>query len=474
MHYLVLLVVLALRMNRLLLFSILGFLIGACQLEQGNSKRVIFAGEIVNPTSDQVVLFKGEQVLDTAKLDENNRFIFRLDSVAEGLHHFVHRPESQYVYLEQGDSLQIRLNTSDFDESLVFSGKGEEINNFILELFLTREDEEELINSYYYLEPEEFRRKIDSLKATKLALLSQIETDYEISANALDLARSFIDYGANISMEAYPFFHRRRSGEDKIHDDLPASFYNYRKDINYNDQKLTYLRPYYNFMKYHISNLAYNDCKKRCEDDLEKASRQLHFNQHKLRLIDSLVSQKELRDNLFRNVAIDYLLRHDTEETTTFFIDSFKKYSENNSHNTEIYTLYQGIIDMQPSKQLPEFTVYDFDGQKVKLSDIRKGDSVVFYFWSGTEPGHFRNVNKRIGELKEKYPNYGFVGLNMRTDLAKWKNMVQTSGLDETEQFWTEDYDQTVQTLIVYDPNKAILSKNGKIIDAFSHLYRSF
>ncbi|NER11103.1 AhpC/TSA family protein [Muriicola jejuensis] len=461
-------------MNRLLLLSILGLFFGSCHQDESDSKRVIFAGEIVNPTSEQVVLFKGEQALDTAVLDENNRFVFRLDSVAEGLHHFVHRPESQYVYLESGDSLQIRLNTTDFDESLVFSGKGEEINNFILELFLTREDEEELISSYYYLEPTEFHKKIDSLKATKLALLNQIEMEYEISANASELARSFIDYGSHISMEAYPFFHRRRSGEVKIHEDLPASFYDYRKEINYNDQKLTYLRPYFNFMKYHISNLAYNDCKKHCEDDLENANRQLHFNQHKLRLIDSLVSQKELRDNLFRNVAIDYLLKHDTEENTTVFINSFKKYSENNSHNTEIYTLYQGIINMQPTKDLPDFTVMSYEGEKIRISDIEKGDSVVFYFWSGTEPGHFRNINKRIEELKQKYPDYRFVGLNMRTDMAKWKSMVRMNGLDEAEQYWTEDYDQTVQTLIVYDPNKAILSKNGKIIDAFSHLYRSF
>lgn len=461
-------------MNRLLLFSFLGILLGSCSQEPEDSKRVIFAGEIVNPTSDQVVLFKGQQALDTAFLDENNRFVFRLDSVAQGLHHFVHRPESQYVYFEAGDSLQIRLNTSDFDESLVFSGKGEEINNFILELFLTREEEEELINSYYLLEPEEFHKKIDSLKATKLALLSQIETEYEISPAASDLARSFIDYGSNISMEAYPFYHRRRSGEGKMHEDLPASFYDYRQSINYNDQNLTYLRPYYNFMKYHISNLAYNSCKKYCDDDLEKANRQLHFNKHKLKLIDSLVTQKELRDNLFRNVAIDYLLRHDTEENTDEFISSFKRYSDNNSHNTEIFTLYEGINNMQPAKDLPDFTVESYDGRKIKLSDIQKGDSVVFYFWSGTEPGHFRNINKRVEELKQKYPAYRFIGLNMRTDLAKWKSMVKTSGLDESEQYWTDDYDQTVQTLIVYDPNKAILTKNGKIIDAFSHLYRSF
>jgi len=460
-------------MNRFLLLIILALITWSCQHNEGNNKRVIFAGEIVNPTSDQVVLFKGEQVLDTAKLDKDNRFVFAIDSVAEGLHHFVHRPESQYVYLEDGDSLQIRLNTADFDESLVFSGIGEEINNFILEMFLSREEEEDLVNSYYQLEPDVFHKKIDSLKNIKLGLLEEIKSEYKISPKASDLAHAFIIYSSNIPMEAYPFYHRRRSGEGKMHE-LPGSFYDYRKSVDYNDHDLTYLRPYYNFMKYHMGNLAYNYCKQHCPDDMEKASRQLHFNEHKLHLIDSLITQKELRDNLFRSVAIDYLLKHDKEENTVRFIENFKKYSGNNAHNTEIYTLYEGILNMQPRKELPDFSVYSFEGDKIKLSDINRGGSVVFYFWSGSEPGHFRNITKRVSELKQKYPDHHFVGLNMRTDMAKWKSMVQSSGLDQSEQFWTENYDETVQTLIVYNPNKTIIAKDGKIVDAFSHIFRSF
>ncbi|NNL39637.1 MAG: hypothetical protein HKO75_07245 [Flavobacteriaceae bacterium] len=62
----------------------------------------------------------------------------------------------------------------------------------------------------------------------------------------------------------------------------------------------------------------------------------------------------------------------------------------------------------------------------------------------------------------------------MKTDKANWKNMVKTSGLDPSEQYWTEDYDETVHTLIVYNPNKAIIAKDGKIVDAFAHIFRSF
>ena len=85
-------------------------LICSCGNPEKNSSTVYFAGEIVNPTSEYVILYKGGTALDSVLLDDDNRFAIELDSVDEGLHHFYHAPEHQFVFLEKGDSLQIRLN----------------------------------------------------------------------------------------------------------------------------------------------------------------------------------------------------------------------------------------------------------------------------------------------------------------------------------------------------------------------------
>jgi hypothetical protein len=47
-----------------------------CSKKDKNSGSVYFSGEIVNPTSDYVVLFKDDDQIDSARLDENNRFKF--------------------------------------------------------------------------------------------------------------------------------------------------------------------------------------------------------------------------------------------------------------------------------------------------------------------------------------------------------------------------------------------------------------
>ena len=52
--------------------------------------------------------------------------------------------------------------------------------------------------------------------------------------------------------------------------------------------------------------------------------------------------------------------------------------------------------------------------------------------------------------------------------------MVDTNKLEQSEQFWTNNYEQAVQTLIIYNPNKTIIAKNGVIVDAFANIYNAF
>lgn len=459
-------------MQKTLLYFLI-LIIASCNTAKKDNSTVYFAGEIVNPTNDQILLFKGDMVIDSAKLDGENRFAFQLNSLDEGLYHFYHAPEEQYVYIEKGDSLQIRLNTVDFDESLVFSGSNDAINNFLVELFLTMENENELVYKWYDLEPVDFIVKVDSLRNLKLETLDVLVQENDLSPSAYELAQAGIMYGSYITKEAYPFYHKKKVGDKKIHD-LPDNFYDYRSQINYDGNGLTYYRPYYNFMKYHFGNLSYMSCKNDCDMRADEMHDKLHFNQHKLKLIDSLVPENELRDNLFRNVALDYLLKYDSEENIETFIDDFQRLSGNNRHMREINNLYQGIRNLQPQNDLPEVWVQDIEGNLVSLQEIGKDKEVVFYFWSGPEQKHFHNMNRRINYLKEKYPNYMFVGLNVRTDKARWKNLIEVSDLDKSQQYWTNDFENIAHTLVIYDPNRGIITKDGKIVNAFANVYNSF
>ncbi|WP_394748592.1 TlpA family protein disulfide reductase [Spongiimicrobium salis] len=462
-------------MNKNLLYLFL-FLIAACGEEENPSPTLFFAGEIVTPTHDYVILHKGDMVIDSAKLDENNRFSFSLDSISEGLHYFEHKPEVQYVYLEKGDSLLLRLNTIDFDESLIFTGIGEEINNFLLEVFLANEEEKDVIYPYFQLDPDDFSRKIDSLRSIKTRQLRELHEEFPLSDKALKMAYASIDYNAYVHKELYPFNHKMRTREDKFHA-LPDNFYDYRKNVSYNDEDLTYLRPYYDYMVNHIRNLTYIGCHHECEGKYSYSIRnELHFNKHKMYLIDSLVQEQGLRDNLFRNVAMDYLIMaHDTEKNNTAFIDEFHKFSGNNKHMDEIDGLYQNLLNIQPEREVPDLAVTDAEGNMTSLKELSQKEHVVFYFWSGTQKGHFRNITRRVSVLSKAHPKYEFVGINIRTDPKRWQSMMETAKLDKSLQYRAENSREFRNKLIINRMNyKALITHKGRIVNAFASLDKSF
>jgi len=460
-------------MNKNLLFLFL-FIFAACSESKKNSPNVFLKGEIVNPTSNHVVLYKGDVVMDSSELDQNNMFSFELDSIENGLYHFNHAPEYQYVYLEKGDSLLIRLNTVDFDESLVFSGTGEEINNFMMEIYLANENEEKLITDYYSLEPKDFRRKIDSLEKLKLKLLNDLRLESKLSDKGFEMAEANIVYNYAIFKEIYPFKHKKYTKNNSV-PKLSEGFYDYRKKLTYNNKDFTYLRPYYIYMVNHFGNLSYTTCSHGCNIKDNMVKNHLHFNKHKLKLIDSLVVEKELKDNLFRNVALDYLLKvHDSEENNKIFIDVFHALSRNNKHIVEIDDLYEGIKNIQPNKRIPNVEVAALNGEKVSLQEIAKNKKAVFYFWSSSNKKHFVDISKRVVQLSTQKPEYTFVGISIKTNDDDWKTLVETAGLDHSNQYKAENFEELTRALIVYPLNQCIITDNEMIVDAFGDMYSSF
>lgn len=460
-------------MTKNLLYLFL-FILAACSKDKKGSPSVFFSGEIVNPTSEHVVLLKGDVVIDSSALDENNMFTFKFDTIEDGLYHFNHDPEYQYVYLKKGDSLLIRLNTVDFDESLVFSGTGEEINNFLMEIYLAYEKEDRLIREYYRLPSAEFSNRIDSLANLKMALLNDLKMESVLSEAEAKLAEANITYNYAAYKEKYPFKHKKFS-QKKLIPKLSDEFYAYRKDLSYGNEGLTYLRPYYVYMVNHFGNLSYMSCSHGCDIKDNMVKNHLHFSKHKLKLIDSLVEEKELKDNLFRNVAMDYLLEvNDSEENNRIFIEVFHALSGNNKHIDEIDGLYEGIRNIQPNKRIPNIEVSNFDGEKVSLQKIAKNNKTVFYFWSGANKRHLEDMSNRVLELKKKMPIYNFVGISVRTKNDEWKNLAQAHGLDNTNQYRADNFEELNRALIVYPMNKCIITENEMIVDAFGDMYGSF
>ncbi|WP_417360307.1 TlpA family protein disulfide reductase [Galbibacter sp.] len=432
-----------------------------------------FGGEIVNPTTDHVYLYWNNTVIDSALLNQDNRFSFQIDNIKEGLYHFDHN-EYQYIVLEKGDSLMVRLNTLDFDESLVFTGKGAIKNNFLMDMFLIYEDEEKAVNKYSELDAGDFMAKIDSLRAMKQELLKDLNEEQTLSPLSLHIAQSAINYRYFTDMEEYPFIHRRRTGKDYI-EKLPAQFYTFRENISYNDSLLTYYSPYFNYLITHFNNMALGACKNDCKKHNQNYSRSTHYSIHKLKLIDSLVTKnKTVRDNLTRNAAFSYLLaRHNAEENSEF-MTAFKKYAVHNQHHEEIDAFYHNVQQMQKGLEIPPLHLVTINGEKLTLSTDHYKKNTVFYFWNYHQRNHLSNVLTRIHNLKAKYPEFDYIGINVNNDQAHWlQNIASIKDPKDVEnQYRTDNVDELLSTLVIKNLNKVIVvDKDGKIEEGFANIY---
>ena len=151
----------------LILFIITGLI--SCNSKSDSSCGSAFiGGQIVNPVNDHLILYDDSTPIDTLYLDKDNRFSYEIETLSPGLHGVIHGGEYQVIVLEPNDSIMLRLNTLDFDKSLVFTGKGSKKNNYLINLYNDFAAEDKLVYDISKLEPEQFLLTIDSLKNQKL------------------------------------------------------------------------------------------------------------------------------------------------------------------------------------------------------------------------------------------------------------------------------------------------------------------
>ncbi|WP_340073604.1 hypothetical protein [Leptobacterium sp. I13] len=451
--------------------SIIGLLLILIGCNEEDSSVSFFGGEIINPNERYVTLLKDNVVIDSIQLDDNNRFFIKLNNPTEGIYVFKHYPESQYVIIEKGDSILMRLNTVEFDESLVFSGIGAEKNNFIVEMFLINEDEESQILDFYSLEANDFVKKMDSLKAMKWEQYENLLTNYTISENSKLIAKASIDFPYLDKMEMYPYMYKKYHKLDHIKK-LPDQFYSYRKNINYNDAHLKTFRPYIYYLNVYFNNLSYKECKKSCHEEDYMVEETLHYHTHKLKMIDSVIKESKIKDYLFKNAAYAYMAKNYGSDKNSLFIKAFNKYGADVESNNDINRLHTFAQKLRPGNPIPKVSVLKADGSKIYVDSFIKNKNTVYYFWSMNQRKHMQKINKRINELRSSYPDHNFIGININEDHQKWLNTLHAFNFDQNANVQCVKFKEISEKLAIYGMNKAIIVKNdGTIINAFADVY---
>ncbi|MBP2833977.1 hypothetical protein J8281_17405 [Aquimarina sp. U1-2] len=456
----------------IILSFLLCYIFNSCTSPKQNGRSETYiGGEIVNPNTNYVILSKGNKENDTILLDDDNRFMYKIENLEEGIYFIRHNPENQIVLIEKGDSILLRLNTLEFDESLVFTGDGARKNNFLVDTYLQNEIERnKLRRSELGLSPSYFKRHQDSLLQQKLKAYDKLIDTYELSALTKKIAQASIVYDYYTRHELY--FHRRYGvGGLDAAQDLPSTFFDFRESINFNDEDLKRLYAYNRYLNYYFRNSSLIDYTSKFPNQLGKTG----STTYKLNLIDSMVQNPYIKNNLLRRVTANFLLESNDDNDSNAVLDHYLSVSSNKKSQKELKKLHKDVSKLRPNNKIPEQSLITAKGETIKLSSLFEKPITALYFWSMDRKDHFVKSHNKASYLSTIYPNIDFIAINTDDEQTKnWLKTIKRHHYNLGKEYEFKHPKCASEELVLYNRNKVILvDKEGKIINSKADLFSS-
>jgi len=458
-------------MRQLIVLAFTAISLVGCKTDNNSCGQAYFGGEIINPANNHVVLHDDSSIIDTLYLDNENRFSYNIEALSPGLHSFFHGGEYQIVVLEPNDSIMLRLNTADFDESLVFTGNGAKKNNYLINLFVSLENEERKIYELSKLGADKFSVAVDELISAKRKKLDHFVQKQECSPLFTKVANRTIDFNYYTAKEIYPLRHFGRYNLEKF-TTLPEGFYNYRSNIDYDDEDLIDFYPFYTFMFAHFDNLALTSYFEETGDTVFDRN-SVVYNLNKLRLIDDKVYNPTIKNELLRRAtARNFLSYTENPEDYEKIYASFIEKNTNENHKEYITKLYSTINALEPGNPLPDVEVVDFKNRNSTLvSKVNK--PTVIYFWTSAIKNHFKNSHLRVQELKEWYPDVDFISININSSKrSSIKKILLDKNFPLENEYIFRNPEAAKSTLALHYINRVIIvDENGNILKSNANLF---
>lgn len=449
-----------LKLSLLLIVSLLFF---SCEKENKTSKEIFIKGQIANPSSEYVIISKNNINIDTLVLDSNNRFEGTIKGIEAGLYVFRHPPENQVIFLEPGDSTLVWLNTLEFDESLNFSGKGSEKSNFLTNLYLLNQQDNNLILSYYKLDPSEFAKKTDSIRDNRKQKLIDLQEKNDLSQEFNEIANSSINYEYYDLRERYAFLIRKYN--PSLTNKIPSDFHEYRKDVSFNNVDLEDSYVYLNFIDDFLKTKSLEICAEKSPEDKNCTNLNSFENiRSRIELVDSLIKNKNIKNSFLAKLASQGIIYSQKEENIDLILNLLKKMDYSGNMQKGINQMANIQNDFLPGNSMGDKVYLNTKKDSVQLKNFNQ-KPLITYRWISSSPSHYKWQQNIIKNLQFKYPEIAFVGINLdMSDSDKWIEVIKNNSFDPKLQLQATRIRVDENLLKNYLNKLIFMDSKGKII----------
>lgn len=446
------------------LFITLSFLLIAltsCNTTKENIN-TYFGGKIINPKTKFVFLYHEEKVIDTLLLNDKNQFLGTYDNLIEGLYYFVHGNENQSLYLEPTDSLMLRLNTWNFDESIVFAGKGAERNNILIDIFLENESENRFSYQLNKLKPTEYKNTVDSIINSKLETYTEyVDLHPNETEKYFKILKTALTHPIYSRAERYAVNHSHFFNKDSFVE-IDSSFYSYREQIDYKDNSLMYYAPYARYITNYLYNLTYEKGHQPMKNEISS-----DFTIDLLNIINKKISSQDSKNAFLRRTVLEHFYKKSSCDVNEETFDVFFKLTTNKKDQIQIKKLIKDSKVIRKGDEIKGFSILDFTNQPIDIEDITINKNSVLLFWSKDYVSK-AFVSSRIVLLQKKYPSLYFATIEIDGN-----NTNKINHIDIKNQFFINSKTLKNNFLSSKMNRTILINKNGIVENGYAAISSS-
>lgn len=437
---------------------------------EGAKKKTILSGVIKNAkepnfklTYDIFSLLKSTQK-EMIEIDSNGRFQIELslNSPINGVLDFGRDPiggrgvnKYIYTYLEPGDNVHIEADInviSDLDiiqKTLSFSGPGSNNNEFVNQVNWTFESYLQLRqNNQLFiqnLQPDEYKRTVDSIKDTKLQFLEDYADSSKLSLTLMKIYEREFKNLPIIRKINYPSSNKFFNKDKEV--TLPSDYYDFIEDVTISSDLEDKGLPYLRYTHFFLTN----------KYELKK---QNGYQDDYFTFLDS-----ELKERA-KYIYMAYTLG------TDFNAEVYNKFGKNSPYPdiTKIVKQKFGHLEkMMPGKPAPQVVFTNMKNEAISSSTFFKGKFIYIDFWATWCKPCIREIPDLV-KLEKEYlgKNIEFVSVSFDSKKEPWENYVNREGLTGI-QFWVDKPNKDIYDVgfnITMIPRFVLIDDQGNIVNA--------
>ncbi len=424
------------------------------------------------PAGDTVRLWVGERRVKAA-LSPGGDFQFEFNDLqATTPVHFTYAGQSTRLYLLPGDQLRLTLDFKDFDKSLVYSGKGADVNNYVAQAQWKFEygppgDAPRPLDQLKQkpgTTPAEMRRHADAFRQRRLAFLAAYAQAHPLPASFRHDAEALINVQWGTQLLNYVEISRmQNTAEAGPNQPVDPAYFSFLPAVP--------LRELGHYMRGLDDNTVVAQFLYAYQDRLAPSGKLSTDPAEGPRLYQ--LATRELGEGKMRDLALQMLMHWKIDADLPGAQVFYRTFKQHNADSTLARSLRVAMAKKQnlsPGQPAPAFTLLDDTGKSVSLSDF-KGQVVYLDFW-GTWCGPcMKEMTESAPALKKQFEGRQvvFLYVSMGDPEARWKQTLVDKQFTSLHSVHLREPRESSQVATDYQvtsyPSYWLIDRAGRIVD---------